>query len=208
MLLIWGPGVSRIWANPRANAWGQVPAILRNIKPPGFAHRKFPVTQYGAVGDGVTDCTEAFRKAIGECSRAGGGTVIVSDGTFLTGAIHLKSNVNLHVQKGATILFSADPKHYLPVVFARYEGTEVMNYSPLVYAFEQTNIAITGGGTLNGQGASWHAWKFSSDPKRLVAMASRGVPVDRRIFGQGHHLRPNFIVPIRCKNVLVKGVHI
>lgn len=207
-LLIWGPGVSRIWAKPSAIAWGQVPAILRNIKPPEFAHRKFPITQYGAVGDGVTDCTEAFRKAIDACSRAGGGMVVVSDGTFLTGAIHLKSNVNLCVQKGARVLFSTDPAHYLPVVFARYEGTEVMNYSPLVYAFEQTNIAITGGGTLDGQGASWHEWKFSSDPKRLVTMASRGVPVERRIFGQGHHLRPNFIVPLRCKNVLIEGVHI
>jgi polygalacturonase len=83
-----------------------------------------------------------------------------------------------------------------------------MNYSPLVYAFEQTNIAITGSGTLDGQGATWHSWKFSSDPRLPVEMASQGMPVDQRIFGQGHHLRPNFLVPVRCNNVLIEGVHI
>jgi polygalacturonase len=65
----------------------------------------------------------------------------------VTGAIHLKSNVNLHVSAGATIKFSKNPGDYLPVVFTRWEGTELMNYSPFIYAFEQTNIAITGEGT-------------------------------------------------------------
>ena len=160
------------------------------------------------MGDGITDCTEAFRNAIDECSAVGGGVVVVSGGTFLTGSIHLKSNVDLCVKRGATIRFSTDPARYLPVVFARYEGTEVMNFSPFVYAFGQTNIAITGDGTLDGQGTSWHSWKSGSDPKQLVEMASRGVPIEQRIFGEGHHLRPNFIVPIRCANVLIEGVHI
>ena len=133
---------------------------------------------------------------------------MVSRGTWLTGAIHLKSNIDLCVKRGATIRFSADPKSYLPVVFARYEGTEVMNYSPLVYAFEQTNIAVTGEGTLDGQGTNWHSWKFSGDPKRLVDMASHGVLVARRVFGDGYHLRPNFVAPIRCRNVLIDRVHI
>jgi polygalacturonase len=191
-----------------AGAWATVPAILSRIQPPKFPHREFPITKYGAVSDGVTDCTEAFRRAIDDCSSAGGGEVVVSGGTWLTGPIHLKSNVDLLVKKGATIRFSKDPNHYLPVVFARYEGTEVMNYSPLVYAFEQTNIAVTGSGTLDGQGASWHMWKSSSDPRLPVEMASHGVPVEQRIFGQGHHLRPNFVVPVRCSNVLIEGVQI
>jgi polygalacturonase len=195
-------------ADKVTHAWAQVPAILKRINPPKFPHREFPVIQYGAVGDGVTDCTAAFRKAIDACSDAGGGVVVVSGGTWLTGAIHLKSNVDLYVKEGATIRFSADPKQYLPSVFARYEGTEVMNYSPLVYALEQTNIAITGDGTLDGQGTNWHSWKSSDDPKRLVEMASRGVPVARRVFGDGYHLRPNFVAPIRCRNVLIEGVHI
>jgi len=133
---------------------------------------------------------------------------VVSGGTFLTGAIHLKSNVDLCVKRGATIRFSTDPKAYLPVVLARYEGTEVMNYSPLVYAFEQTNIAITGDGTLDGQGTSWHSWKSFDDPRRLVELAARGVPAGQRIFGAGHHLRPNFIVPDRCRNILIQGIRI
>lgn len=208
LFLYCGPAVSGAPVDQGAKAWAQVSAILTQIKPPKFPRREFPVTKYGALGDGVTDCTEAFRQAIDDCNSAGGGVVVVSGGTFLTGAIHLKSNVDLCVKKGATIRFSADPSRFLPVVFARYEGTEVMNYSPLVYAFEQTNIAITGDGTLDGQGRNWHAWKSSGDPRRLVEMANRGVPVKQRIFGEGCHLRPNFIVPVRCKNVLIEGVHI
>jgi polygalacturonase len=208
LFFICGSSVLGAPVDGAAKAWAQVPGILAHINPPKFPRREFQVTQYGAVSDGITDCTEAFRKAIDECNAAGGGVVVVSDGTFLTGAIHLKSNVNLCVKRGATIRFSADPARYLPAVFARYEGTEVMNYSPLLYALGQTNIAITGDGTLDGQGTNWHAWKSSSDPKQLVEMATRGVPVEQRIFGEGHHLRPNFIVPIHCENVLIEGVHI
>jgi len=83
-----------------------------------------------------------------------------------------------------------------------------MNYSPLIYAFEKTNIAITGEGTLDGQGGAWHSWKSSVDPKLSVEMGNQGVPVAQRIFGSGHHLRPNFVVPFRCRNVLIEGVHI
>ena len=80
----------------------------------------------------------AFRRAIDQCAKAGGGKVVVPPGTYLTGAIHLKSNVNLEVSKGATIKFSQNPKDYLPVVFSRWEGVELFNYSPFIYAFETT----------------------------------------------------------------------
>jgi len=191
-------------------AWSSVPDILAHIVPPTFPDRTFAVTNYGAKGDGDTDCTEAFRKAINACTTAGGGKVIVPAGVYLTGAIHLKSNVDLDVSKDATVRFSTDPKSYLPVVFTRYECTEVMNYSPFIYALGQENIAITGEGTLDGQGskAVWYSWKRLSDPRELVAMGDRGVPVPERVFGEGHHLRPYFIQPTRCKNVLIKGVHI
>src|SRR5437868_10069802 len=100
------------------NPWETVmPAILKRIKPPVFPKRDFPITRYGAIGDGQKDCTEAFKKAVNACNKAGGGRVVVSEGTFLTGAIHLKSNVNLYVSKGATIKFSPDPAKYLPFVF-------------------------------------------------------------------------------------------
>jgi len=170
------------------------------------------ITRFGAVGDGMTDCTGAFQKAIDACNKSGGGKVVVPKGIYLTGAIHLKSNVNLYIAKGATIRFSTDPKSYLPVVFTRCEGIEVMNYSPFIYALGQENIAITGKGTLDGQASHsvWYSWKSKSipDPDQLLEMGNQGVPVEQRVFGEGHHLRPDFIEPVRCKNVLIEGVHI
>ena len=192
--------------------WAQLPAILKRIVPPKFAARDFAITQFGAVGDGVTDCTKAFVEAIAVCTQAGGGRVVVPAGKFLTGAIHLQNNVNLHVTKGGTILFSTDPRKYLPVVFTRYECTEVMNYSPLVYAFEQENVAVTGEGTLDGQAGTnaWHNWRgqWGDDAKKLVGMGNKAVPVAERVFGEGHFLRPNFIQPMRCRNVLIEGVRL
>ncbi len=128
----------------RTVGWDAVPAILARIRPPRFPARDFPVTNYGARADGRTDSTDAIRQAVNACHAAGGGRVVVPAGTFLTGAIHLKSNVNLFLSEGATLKFSTDPAKYLPVVFTRFEGTECMNYSPLIYAFEQQNIAVTG----------------------------------------------------------------
>jgi polygalacturonase len=190
--------------------WSGMAEILARIVPPIFPARKFAVTSYGAVGDGATDCTTAFENAIEACHQAGGGRVVVPAGVFLTGAIHLQSNVNLHLEKGAIVRFSTDPKMFLPVVFTRNECIEVMNYSPFVYALDQTNIAITGEGTLDGQAshAIWYSWKSSSDSKKLADMGDQNVPVAQRIFGEGHHLRPCFVEPVRCQNVLIEGVHI
>ena len=75
---------------------------------------------------------------------------MVPAGDFLTGPIRLKSNVNLHLEKDATLRFSTDPRHY-PLVHTRWEGSELMNYSPLIYAYRERNIAITGEGTIDGQ---------------------------------------------------------
>ncbi len=182
------------------------PSILARIKPPRFPNRTFHLN---AKPD--TDCTAAFRTAIDQCSKSGGGKVIVPAGTYLTGAIHLKSNVNLEVSEGATIKFSQNPKDYLPVVFSRWEGVELFNYSPFIYAFEQQNIAITGKGVLDGQSDNEHWWPWKqqrTDRNTVFKMAEDGVPVRDRIFGEGHYLRPQFIQPYRCQNVLVDGVTI
>ncbi|HEX5220666.1 MAG TPA: glycoside hydrolase family 28 protein [Verrucomicrobiae bacterium] len=193
-----------------ADPWARVPGILKRMVPPRFPDRDFLVTRFGAVGDGATDCTRAFADAIAACNAAGGGRVVVPEGVFVSGAIHLKSKVNLHVSEGATIRFMTNAAAYLPVVFTRYECTEVMNFSPPIYAFEQTNIAITGRGTLDGQGRWWHQWlgKWGADSRALVGMGNRNLPVAERVFGEGHFLRPNFIQPVRCRNVLIEGVRV
>src|SRR5215208_4340850 len=145
-----GAGSTASASTAGAAGWDMVPGILARIRPPTFPNRDFDITRYGAVGDGTTDCTDAFRQAIAACAAAGGGRVVVPAGRFLTGPIHLESNVNLHVARGATLAFTRETKAYLPAVFTRFEGTELLNYSPLIYAFEKENVAVTGEGTLDG----------------------------------------------------------
>lgn len=197
-------------------SWDGVPAILARIRAPEFPGRDFNIADFGARADGQTDCTDALRRAIAACHEAGGGRVVVKDGVFLTAAVHLKSGVNLHIAAGATLKFIPEPARYLPVVLTRYEGIECMNYSPLIYAYEQENIAVTGGGTLDGSASAQNWWGFSrgtgiaaglpDSVKLLNEYGERGVPVAERVFGAGHRLRPNFLQPYRCKNILIEGV--
>ncbi|HEV7993190.1 MAG TPA: glycoside hydrolase family 28 protein [Gemmatimonadaceae bacterium] len=205
------------------HGWARVPSILARIKPPKFKARDFPVVRYGAKADGTTDCTDAFRRAVAACSAAGGGRVVVSGGNFLTGPIHLKSHVNLHVAEDATILFSTEPSAYLPQVLTRFEGMELMGLSPLIYALDAVDVAVTGTGTLDGRASNenWWAWKGSARAgekpgtlhqqparDRLIKMVEDGVPVAQRVFVANDALRPPFIQPYRCRNVLVEGVTI
>lgn len=206
--------------------WNQVNTILKNIKPPTFRDKDFVITEFGAVADGTTDCLPAIKNAIAKCNAEGGGRVVVPAGTYLVnGPIHLQSNVNLHISEGATVNFSVNPKDYLPLVLTRWEGMECMNYSPLIYAYEQKNIAITGTGTLDGQASNDNWWKWNGSKRYgwtegmpsqkdslnrpdLSRQNTREVPARQRIFGEGHFLRPNFIQPYLCKNILIEGVTI
>ncbi len=198
-------------------------AVLARIRAPQFPDKVFDIAKYGAVAGAQKDSSDAIAKAIDACAQAGGGRVLVPHGEFLTGPIHLESNVNLHLDEGSTLKFSTDPKQYLPLVLTRFEGTECMNYSPLIYAFEQNNVAVTGSGMLDGQATNDHWWpwvgnaKFGSKPgapnaradaDALVAMGDKDVPVNQRIFGEGHYLRPSFFQPYHCNNVLIEGVSI
>jgi len=183
--------------------WVRLPGILARIHPPVFPARDFPITDFSAVGDGLTDATGALKAAIEACHRAGGGRVIVPPGEFVTGPVRLLSDVNLHISAGATLRFSTDPARYLPVVLTRWEGVELMNYAPLVYAFGQKNVAITGSGTLDGQAdvAHWWPWKTTLGPEsqkpdrtRLFQQAAEGIPPEQRVYGdrrphRGHALR-------------------
>jgi unsaturated rhamnogalacturonyl hydrolase len=198
-----------------ARGWADYDKVLARIRPPVFPDRDFPITRFGAQPGAAV--TAALQAAIAACHAAGGGRVVVPAGEWTTGAIRLLSNVNLHVAQGATLRFSTDPADY-PLVFTRWEGVECMNYSPLIYAWEQENIAVTGPGTLDG-GAdrdNWWGWNDKSRGParqqaardRLFAMGERGVPVAERVMGDGAFLRPNFIQPYRCRNILIEGVTI
>ncbi|MFL6374842.1 MAG: glycoside hydrolase family 28 protein, partial [Pyrinomonadaceae bacterium] len=194
------------------DAWiTEYAAILKRIQPPRFPKRDFPITKFGARSGAQADSTDAIAKAIAACSKAGGGRVVVPAGDFMTGAVHLKSNVNLYLSKGATLRFSTDASRY-PIVPTRFEGMECMNVSPFIYALDQVNVAITGEGTLDGQGTSETWWKWHEEQKparaRLYKMMENGTPVKDRVFGPADKLRPNFIQPHGCKNVLIEDVKI
>jgi len=197
-------------ASPQAaDPWDQVPAILARIRPPTFPNRTFDITSYGAKGDAKTECTAAFRAAILACHKTGGGRVLVPKGRWRTGAIHLLSNVDLHVTAGATIEFLTDPAKYLPVVMTRWEGTECFNYSSFIYAYGQTNISVSGSGTIDGRATSgsWSSWGGGgADMERLRKEGDDGVPVAQRRYGEGHKLRPNLIQFYRCRNVIIADV--
>jgi polygalacturonase len=203
-------GTTRAAASSRSAVDLAADRIVASVQRPFFPPRTFPVTRFGAVGDGTTKNTAAFAAAIAACHRAGGGHVIVPAGTFLTGAIHLLSNVDLHVESGATVLFSQDPDDYLPVVFTRWQGIELMNYSPFIYSYGQHNIAVTGSGTLNGQADANHWWNWknleTADFDTLETMADDNVPVSQRVFGSGHFLPPQMIQPFASDTVLLQGV--
>ena len=192
-------------------AWSHATEIFSRIKAPEFPARNFLITDFGAVAGGSNDCTAAIAKAIDACAEAGGGHVVVPAGDFLTGAIHLKSNVDLHLAATNSVLkFSTDPNAYLPVVFTRFEGTELYNYSSLIYALGQKNIAVTGEGTLDGQAdqSNWLGWTRGAARSKLMRMSDDNVPVEQRQFGEADHLRPNFITLNRCANILIEGVKI
>ena len=192
------------------------------LTPPRFPQRDFAITSYGARPDG-RDCTHAIARAIAACHAAGGGRVLVPGGIFHTGKIHLRSGVNLHLAADATLRFSTDHRAYLPLVRTRWEGIECFNYSPLIYAYRQHDIAVTGAGTLDGQASDGHWWVLKGrrgfgwrpgQPQQQPARARLHeygrlqTPLAQRRFGPGAHLRPAFVQPFDCRNVLIEGVRI
>lgn len=198
---------------------------LRNsIVQPTFPKNDFSVKDFGALGNKLFDNTVAFNNAISACHKAGGGRVVVPSGQFLSGPIHLKSNVNFHLSDNATLFFIPEPELYLPPVHTRWEGVELMGYCPLFYAYKQENIAITGNGIVHGgaDNETWWPWKgphkeahWRSDPVELTqkgpraalfADAEHGVPVEQRIYADGAYLRPPMIQTYECKKVLIEGL--
>lgn len=165
-----------------------------------FGDKVFEVKDYYAEGDEK----RTIQKAVDACAQAGGGTVLVNAGEWLSGPIHLASNICLHLEEGALVRFSDIFEDYLPVVFTRWEGMECYNYSPLIYSNGCENIKVSGKGRFYGSGAGWWSWKQlqASAAQELCYAESEGIPVKDRIYGTVEAaLRPSLIQFINCKNI-------
>ena len=205
-------------------AFAQAEAIVNAIKQPVFPDSTFLITDFGAVeGDSTALYHESINNAILACHNAGGGKVVVPQGTFYTGPITLLSHVNLHIEKGATLKFSTNPTDYFPAVLSRWEGIDCYNAHPLIYAYQAENIALTGEGTLDGQGSKTDWWYMkggrhtiegmpdqitSGGRARLFGAAENGIPVEERIMTPADALRPPFVSFMNCTSALIEGIYI
>lgn len=182
--------------------------IISNIARTSFPHKKIKVICPDSASNQKGHSRQLIQRAIDSCSLAGGGHVIISKGIYyLKGNLVLKSDVNLHLEKDAYLLFSGKADDFLPEVWT----TELYGHSPMIYAKHATNIAITGQGTIDAQGgrefASWSQIEVS-DRNRLRKMGEKLIPVTERIFGKGTILRPSCIQFMGCSRILVEGITI
>lgn len=219
--------------------WDLADYIVEDVKgnEPVFADYEVSIEDFGAkvMTSKLTDKTEeatlakangeAIAKAIAEVSANEGkdgklgGTVIIPKGYIYTGAIHLEDNVNLHMEDGAYLMFTTDYSQY-PNVLSRWEGVTCYNYSPMIYAYQKKNIAITGNGIVDAQATKeeyWLPWKNTDylpketqtdDRNLLFKMGEDETPVEERVFGPGHYLRPCCVETYECENVLIEGITI
>ncbi len=219
----------------QAEGWDdqQYRQIEQSIRMPQFADKVYDITQYGAVAESkqkkmttrekAIKNQKAIQKAIDKCSRKGGGHVVVPHGEhFITTAIELKSGVNLVVQDQAVLEFAFEPDLY-PIVPTRWEGLDCWNLSPLIYAYQARDIAVTGRGTIDGGGSreTWWPWvsaekfgfrkemtvhQWNGSRQRLLQSAEDGVPMDERRFGPKDGLRPQMINFNQCEGILIEDV--
>lgn len=212
------------------NPWKDVNKVLKKIKAPKFKEKNvFVITDFGAIEGKEDYTTNAVNKAVNAANDKGGGVVVVPKGTFYTGPVTLKSNVKLLLKDGATLKFSTNPKDYEPMVKTRWEGWDVINYHPLIYAYGEKNVAIVGEGnaTLDGQATdeNWWPWKGKKEHgykegmicqewngtkenggrNRLARMDEENVPMEQRVMTEADRLRPSFVETYNCKNVQLEG---
>ncbi|MBN1927186.1 MAG: glycoside hydrolase family 28 protein [Prolixibacteraceae bacterium] len=187
-------------------------SILENISEAVIPDFILKFDEVGGVGDSLTDNHDAFKTAIETIAEKGGGSLIVPPGNYLiNGPIHLTSNLNLHLDEGVRLFFGSNPDDYLPVVKTSWEGTFLYNYSPFIYARDCSNISITGKGTIDGEASeTWGTWHTKQKADQLLSreMNHNGTPIEERVFGSGHYLRPHLIQFFDCKNIKVEGVSI
>ena len=205
--------------------------IEQSIRVPQFAAKEYVITKYGAKPDATAAKNQkAIQKTIDLCSKKGGGKVVVPAGQkFLTGAITLKSGVNLEVQEGAVLEFVFQPELY-PIVETSWEGLECFNLSPCIYAFKAKDIAVTGKGTIDGGGTNETWWPWNGSPRfgwkegvisqrngsraRLLKNGEDGIPMynekgersPERVFGPQDGLRPQLVSFNKCEGILLEDV--
>lgn len=176
---------------------------------PRIPTRAVSVSEFSVGSAGLESENRRIQFAVDHISKSGGGRVIVPGGVWNTGAIHLRSRVELHLEEGAELRFSQNPREYLPPVLSQRAGIRIYNYSPFIYAFRCHDVAITGHGVFNGQGHAWWPWKFSQPGMKtiLVDIPQQRIPLAQRVFGTRRDgVRPVFCQPIECERVLIEGV--
>ena len=209
----------------------QAPAVLSPAEQivAQIATTSFPDRVISVEAQPSGSSLASLQSAIDSCSLLGGGTVRVAAGTYLLdGSLRLKSNVNLHLSEGALLQFSGRADDFLPVVPTRFEGTGLFGRSPMIYAYHQQNIAVTGTGTIDAQaGVEMAAWgrvagTDADNPlhgapgdlvekpyvTRLRQMGEDLLPLTERVFGQGTKLRPTCFETYGCSRVLIEGITI
>lgn len=214
---------SGLFAQKNVDHWSNYKKVENQILKTSFPKRIFSIQTFGAVpGQDSILCHDAINLAIVTCSQEGGGTVVIPAGTYYTGPITMKSNVNLHFNKGAILKFSTDQNLYFPAVLTRWEGLDCYNAHPLIYANGETNIAITGEGVIDGQGSNDTWWKMSGAAQfgyksgminqsgggraRLQMYGENGVPIYKRVMTPQDGLRPQLVNFVRCNRVLIEDV--
>ena len=214
--------------------YNKLPFDMPVIKKSVFPNYNVSIVSYGAIADGVTLNTNAINKAISDVSERGGGKVIIPSGIWLTGPIDLQSNVNLHLEYGALLLFSSDFNLY-PLVQTVFEGLETRRCKSPITGQNLENIAITGKGAINGSGDAWRPlkkskvtdghWKKVKESGGILKDSQYWFPTQSSLLGENigansgkrelteeewlavkDYLRPVMVSLVECKNVLLEGV--
>lgn len=190
--------------------WAEMSTIVESIQLPSIPDRTYHLGEFGNLSELRKNIRPALQKAIDQANSDGGGRIIVPAGEwFSKGPIHLKSSIELHISEGAVLRFSQKAEDYLPQVLVRWEGTEAYNLSPFIYAYQASDVAITGSGTIDGNSEhGFGTWRPNQGQAQhnLRLKGAQGKPVHERVFEPDHFLRPSMITFFGCNRVLIEGV--